>query len=334
VNSLPSAYPPRGRTAWILAQRPPRPAAPDPDAPHGVFLERERLESGAVVNSGAVLLTNRECPWRCLMCDLWKDTTRQSVPEGAITRQVEFAVRTWSDAGTLPMQVKLYNSGSFFDPAAIPPADYAPIARQIAFAGQVVVESHPLLVGDRARVLRDLLSGSLEVALGLETAHPEVLEKLNKKFDLAQFARAAEFLAAERIALRAFILVHPPFMNEAEGAEWVIKSAEFAFSCGATAVTLIPTRAGNGAMERLRESGEFVPPTLAMLEAVQRGALALGRGRVFADIWALEPFSACPHCFAARRERLETVNLTQRDAPPVRCESCGGVVSAERFRSG
>jgi len=319
-----SAYPARGRNAWILAQRPPRPAAPDPNAPHGVFLEQERLASGAVAASGVVLLTNRECPWRCLMCDLWKDTTRQSVPVGAIPRQVERAVRTWSDAGTLPVQVKLYNSGSFFDPAAIPPADYAPVAARLAFARHVIVESHPLLVGDRARELRDLLSGSLEVALGLETAHPEVLAKLNKKFDLAQFARAAEFLAAERIALRAFLLVNPPFLDERSGLEWTVKSAAFAFACGATAVTLIPTRGGNGAMERLRASGEFVPPTLAMLEAAQRSALALGRGRVFADTWGLEPFSICPHCLAARRERLETVNRTQRDEPPIPCAVCGG----------
>jgi radical SAM enzyme (TIGR01210 family) len=319
-----SAYPTRGRTAWILAQRPPRLAEPDPDTPHGVFLERERLASGAVADSGVVLLTNRECPWRCLMCDLWKDTTRDSVPEGAIPRQVEFAVRKWSESGTLPVQVKLYNSGSFFDPAAIPPADYAAVARRLAFARHVVVESHPLLVGDRARVLRDLLSGSLEVALGLETAHPEVLEKLNKKFDLAQFAKAAEFLAAEKIALRAFILVNPPFLDGRSGLEWVVKSAEFAFACGASAVALIPTRAGNGAMERLRESGEFVPPTLQMFEAAQRAVLALGRGRVFADTWALEPFSTCPHCFADRRKRLETTSQTQRDLPPVRCEVCGG----------
>jgi len=292
--------------------------------PHGVFLERERLASGAVADSGVVLLTNRECLWRCLMCDLWKDTTRRSVPKGAIPRQVEFAVRQWSDSGNLPVQVKLYNSGSFFDPAAIPPADYAPVARRIAFARHVVVESHPLLIGDRVRVLRDLLAGSLEVALGLETAHPEVLHRLNKKFDLGQFARAAEFLAAERIALRAFLLVNPPFMNEQEGAEWVVKSAEYAFDCGAAAVTLIPTRTGNGAMERLRESGEFVPPTLATLETAQRGVLALGRGRVFADTWALEPFSTCPDCFTARRERMETINWTQRDMPPIRCEVCGG----------
>ena len=319
-----SAYPARDRTAWILAQRPPRPAAVDPFVPHGVFRERERLASGEVADSGVVLLTSRECPWRCLMCDLWKDTTRDPVPEGAVARQVETAVRGWSGAGPLPAQVKLYNSGSFFDPAAIPPADYAPVAEWIAFARHVVVESHPLLVGDRTRALRDLLSGSLEVAMGLETAHPEVLEKLNKKFDLAQFAQAAEFLAAKRIALRVFLLVYPPFLDERSGSEWVTKSAAFAFACGASAVTLIPTRTGNGALERLRDNGELVPPTLATLEAAQHDALALGRGRVFADTWGLETFSSCPRCFAARRERLETINLTQADLPSVRCEVCGG----------
>ena len=323
MSGAASAYPARGRTVWILAQRPARGGELDPDAPQGVFLERERLASGAVASSGVVLLTNRECPWRCLMCDLWKGTTRESVPPGAIPRQLEAAVRVWSESGALPVQVKLYNSGSFFDPAAIPPADYGPVARRVGFARHVVVESHPLLVGDRAKALRDELSGSLEVALGLETAHPEVLAKLNKGFDLAQFSRAAAFLAAEGIALRVFLLVGPPFLAGPQALEWVVRSAGHAFACGAAAVTLIPTRGGNGAMERLRESGEFAQPALADLEAAQSAALALGLGRVFADTWGLERFSACPRCFAARRDRLEAVNLAQRDAPAVRCAACG-----------
>jgi radical SAM enzyme (TIGR01210 family) len=240
-----------------------------------------------------------------------------------VPRQVEHAVQGWLKSGTLPQQVKLYNSGSFFDLAAIPFADYGPIARRVGFARRVVVESHPLLVGDRARALRDLLSGSLEVAMGLETAHPEILAKLNKGFDLGQFSRAAEFLAAARIAMRAFLLVNPPFLGGSSALEWVVKSAEYAFASGATAVTLIPTRVGNGAMERLRDSGEFVPPTLAELEAAQTAVLALGRGRVFADTWDLEPFSSCPRCLADRRKRLERVNLAQRDEPSVRCAACG-----------
>lgn len=318
-----SVYPERGRTAWIEAQRPARTHGRDPWAPHGVFLERERLASGEIASSGVVLLTNRECPWRCVMCDLWKDMLEEPVPPGAITAQVDFAVRTWSAADALPAQVKLYNSGSFFDPAAIPPAEYGEIAARLDFARHVVVESHPLLVGERTRALRDRLRGTLEVAIGLETAHPGVLEKLNKKFDLDQFRRAAGFLAAERVALRVFLLVNPPFLDPDAAPAWVVRSAEFAFDCGATAVALIPTRGGNGAMERLRASGEFVPPTLANLEEAQRAVLALGRGRVFADTWGLDEFSACPGCLAARRARLEAVNLGQADLPAVRCETCG-----------
>jgi radical SAM enzyme (TIGR01210 family) len=276
-----------------------------------------------VAKSGVVLLTNRECPWRCVMCDLWKHTTLETVPEGAITRQVESAVNMWAEAGALPVQVKLYNSGSFFDSAAIPETDYAPVARQIAFAKNIVVESHPLLVGARTLRLRDLLSGTLEVAMGLETAHPDVLKKLNKKVDLETFARAAAFLAAEHIALRAIIQVNPPFQEPADGVVWAQKSAAFAFDCGATAVTLIPTREGNGAMERLRESGEFRPPSLATLEDAQLAALSLGKGRVFADTWDLTPFSACPHCLPARCDRLQAINLTQQARTKVECNACG-----------
>jgi len=319
-----STYPARNRSAWILAQRPAGGGLPDPWAPHGIFLERERMDSGEVVDSGVVLLTNKECPWRCLMCDLWKGTTRDKVPSGAVTRQVSLACRDWEARGVVPSQAKLYNSGSFFDPAAIPREDYAGIAAELGFATNVVVESHPRLIGSQAARLRDLLAGSLEVAMGLETVHEGVLGLLNKGFDLEQFSLASSLLRAEGIAMRAFLLVHPPFMAPGEALDWVVKSADFAFSCGATAISLIPTRAGNGAMERLLESGEFVPPNLADLEAAQSRALALGKGRVFADTWDLRPFSRCELCFEKRVERLECINLAQQDLPHVSCLNCGG----------
>ncbi|HVU24070.1 MAG TPA: hypothetical protein VHE13_08095 [Opitutus sp.] len=318
-----SVYPARDRTAWIKAQRPPRGAAPDPTRPHGVFLEDEPLASGAIASTGVVLLTNKECPWHCLMCDLWKDTTTRRVPVGAIPQQLDFALETWRKAGATPRQLKLYNSGSFFDAQAIPPDDYPAIAQKIAFAQNIVVECHPRLIGDRTLRLRDLLAGSLEVAIGLETAHAEILERLNKQFDLADFARAAGFLRDHGVALRAFLLVNPPFLDEAGGLAWVVKSAAFAFDCGATAVSLIPTRTGNGAMKRLLAAGEFTPPTLATLERAQQTALALKRGRVFADTWDLEAFSRCPQCFDARVERLRSMNLSQLNQPPIACTACG-----------
>ncbi len=255
------------------------------------------------------------------MCDLWKNTLTTTVPPGAIPKQIEFALAKFV---TQPEQIKLYNSGSFFDPAAIPLADYPDIARKISFAKHVVVESHPRLVGEKTLRLRNLLSGSLEVAMGLETIHPEVLPRLNKKFTLEHFSSAAEFLRREGIALRAFVLVKPPFLNEAEGVEWAVKSTEFAFDCEAAVVSLIPTRAGNGAMERLQQAGDFTPPQLASLEQAHEQALKLNTGRVFADTWDLAQFSNCPACLEQRRQRLHAMNLSQIILPSIDCQICRG----------
>ena len=315
-----SIFPAHDRTAWITAQRPARPAALNPFKPHGFFLEEERAASGQVASSATILLTNKECPWCCLMCDLWKNTTTQTVPSGAIPRQIDYAL---AQLRSRPEQIKLYNSGSFFDPAAIPPADYPAIARTVAFAKHVVVESHPRLVEGKALRFRDLLSGSLEVAMGLETVHPQVLPRLNKKFELAHFSQAAGFLRDNGIAVRAFVLVKPPFMDEAEGWEWAVKSAVFALSCGATVVSLIPTRPGNGALERLMETNEFLPPRLSTLEKALELALEVrGNGRIFADTWDLEQFSNCPACFEKRRQRIHAMNLSQRIPPAIDCPAC------------
>lgn len=295
--------------------------------------------SGEEEDVATVFLTNRECPYRCLMCDLWKDTLESTVPPGAIAAQLEYALARLPPARRL----KLYNAGSFFDPRAIPPAEYPALARLAAPFTQVTVECHPALVGERClefgkelraacSVLREDAAQNaepisrstehaarLEVAMGLETVHPEVLERLNKRMTLEGFRRAAEWLRAHEMGLRVFILVRPPWLSEAEGVEWACRSVEFAFTCGASVCTLIPTRAGNGAMEALAAAGEFAPPSLRALEAALEYGLSLGRGRVFADLWDIGKFTACPDCAAARVARMAEMNRTQRVPPPVAC---------------
>ncbi len=46
-------------------------------------------------------------------------------------------------------------------------------------------------------------------------------------------------------------------MAETEALEWAVKSAEFAFNSGINVVSLIPTRPGNGALDRLMEARDF-----------------------------------------------------------------------------
>lgn len=308
----------RLRDQWILARRPAREKV-DPQVPHTFLVEDERSASGQVAPVATIFLTNRECPWHCVMCDLWKSTTTEEVSPGAIPKQIRFALKQLPQAS----QIKLYNGGSFFDPRAIPVSDYPNIAAQLGKFERIIVESHPAFVGANTLRFKELVPGQLEVAMGLETVHPDALEKLNKRMTVKQFAAAAEYLRQHQIALRVFLLVHPPFIPPGEAHDWLARSLKFAFDAGATVVSLIPTRAGNGALEGLALQGLFRPPRLSELEDALDLGLGMGWGRVFADLWDLQKFSACDKCLPARSLRLRRMNHSQTVEGRTSCPICG-----------
>lgn len=319
-----TSYPttPTARDRWILAHRPARNAV-DPFRPYAYLVEPERSASGEIVPVATVFLTNRECPWRCLMCDLWRNTLTSSVPVGAIPAQIDYALERLPDA----RQIKLYNSGSFFDPRAIPQADYAAIASRLQGFERVIVECHPSLVGAACWQFQKILKGELEVAMGLETVHPEIGPRLNKRMTPEQFAQAARRLQQHAVALRVFVLIKSPFMEEAEAVYWAVRSVEFALDCGAGVVALIPTRRGNGALDALLAQGEFSPPKLSTLEAAFTASLTCAQkhpaARIFADVWDLAQFSSCDVCLPARTQRLQQMNFSQQIVPGLTCPGCG-----------
>ena len=262
------------RDRFILALRDGRPRL-DPWRYQDLIVEDERTADGRIGRVGTVLLTGRECPWRCVMCDLWRGTTADDTPRGAIPAQIADARQRLRERHDDITQIKLYNAGSFFDPRAVPEDDYDAIAAHLAGLDRVIVESHPALIGPRVdRFLAALArhatasgaSPRLEVAMGLETVHPDALDKLNKRMTVDDFVRAADLLRQRDIALRVFLLIAPPGVPLDEQDEWLCTSVDAAFACGATAVSLVPTRGGNGALEALAASGAFREPRLADIE--------------------------------------------------------------------
>jgi radical SAM enzyme (TIGR01210 family) len=301
---------------WILSQRGEKNKV-DPYKPYGWIVEKERLNSGEIEEVGTIFLTNSECPFHCLMCDLWKNTTNTPAPSGAIPDQIRLAL------GQMPAirHLKLYNSGSFFDPRAIPPEDYSAIAAILDGFETVIVESHPQFIGKRTLDLSDKLHGRLQVALGLETVNPSILNLLNKKMDLKAFEKSISFLSQNNILSRAFILLKSPFLTEEEAIYWAERSLDFAFSTGVECCTIIPVRQGNGAMDELLKKGYFQLPEIHSLEQVLEYGIHLNAGRVFADTWDLELFSKCVKCFDSRLKRIESMNLSQKILKQIRC-SC------------
>ena len=299
---------------WIVSNRGKKNKV-NPRQPYAWMVEKERTFSGKVEDTGIIFLTNKECPFHCLMCDLWKNTTDQSVPVGAIPDQIEWALAQMPKVKHL----KLYNSGSFFDEKAIPEADYKRIATLVNHFETVIVESHPKLINEKCLRFRDLLKPELEVAIGLETVQPKILKLLNKQMTLNDFSIAVDFLTKNRIRSRTFILLRPPFLSESEGIFWAKRSLDFAFEKGVECCTVIPVRSGNGAMDNLMENGDFNLPEIHSLETVLEYGIGLDAGRVFADVWDLGLFSNCKKCIDQRINRLINMNQSQRIDNQVVC---------------
>jgi radical SAM enzyme (TIGR01210 family) len=287
----------------------------DPEKPYAWLVEKERTSPGSIEDVATIFLTNRECPFNCLMCDLWKNTTDKSVTEGAIPDQIELALNNLPHVKHL----KLYNSGSFFDKKAIPEEDYKKIASLVGGFETVIVESHPAFIDERCLRFRDMIKADLQIAIGLETVNTGILRKLSKRMTIEEFAASVDFLMRHDIFTRTFILLRPPFLTESDGVFWAERSIDFAFNAGVECCVIIPVRPGNGIMDQLLEKGIFSLPDIRSLEKVIEYGIEQQAGRVFADTWDLKLFSKCDKCLGERTSRLTEMNLRQMYVSAIKC---------------
>ena len=292
----------------------------DPFTPHGSLLEEERRPDGKIERALTVFLTGAECPFTCSFCDLWRFTIDGPTPPGALTRQLEGVL--CSIDGPAPDRLKLYNASNFFDQRAVPTEDLPGIAALAAPFATVTVESHASTIGPRTLAFAAQLHGRLEVAVGLETIHPFASARLNKRLDLARFDSAAAYLSENGIDLRVFVLLGAPYVPSGESIAWTVRTVEHAVEQGASVVSVIPVRGGNGEMEQLGELGLFTPPSLSELEQVLEECLQFKRSVVIADLWDVERLSTCEYCRPRRVDRLRRMNISRRREPRVACSFC------------
>jgi hypothetical protein len=287
------------------------------------LLEDERRPDGKIERALTVFLTGAECPFTCSFCDLWRWTIDGPTPPGALTNQLKQVFRELDDP--LPDRLKLYNASNFFDQRAVPSEDLPAIATLAGSFATVTVESHANTIGSQTLAFARQISARLEVAIGLETIHPVAAAELNKRLDLARFDWAAKFLTDNGVDLRVFVLLGAPYVRADESIEWTVRTVEYAVERGASVVSIIPVRGGNGELERLQSFGHFAPPTLSQVETALERCLHHTRTVVTADLWDAERLAGCAHCKSERIERLRRLNITGRAEPMISCTMCGDV---------
>ena len=218
----------------------------DPQRPYAFLNEREpfRDERGntSIFDVTTVFLTASRCPIGCSMCDLHRNTLSEPSQPGAIPTQIRYAQAHLERASW----IKLYNSGNFFDPSSIPPHDYASIGSLCAGYQRVIIENHPRFGAHRHDRFREHVGGTLEIAVGLETVQPRVLNRLRKQMSRDDFDRYARSLISDGIDLRVFLIVGAPHLSVKESLRWAQLSIRHAVRAGARHVSLIPARSGHG----------------------------------------------------------------------------------------
>jgi hypothetical protein len=121
--------------------------------------------------------------------------------------------------------VKLYTSGSFFDPAEVP-AEVRSAAGDLFRGKMVIVETRPEYV--QADSIGEFLSriddgtwkDPLYVAIGVETASDRIREKsICKGFTMEQFRTAARNAKQAGAGVKGYLLMKPLFLCEREAVE-------------------------------------------------------------------------------------------------------------------
>jgi radical SAM enzyme (TIGR01210 family) len=248
--------------------------------PATVWRERELLD-GQVMEALVAILQTSGCSHHrdsggCTMCGYVDDTQPRPPTEEELLSQVDEVASRVDGA----KWVKLYNSGSMLDPQEVPPRVLARVVEVFGDLPMLTVETRAEHVTrDRVQALGD--TSRVEVAIGMESSCDSVLEgSINKGMTMSDFREAAKAIRGAGAALRAYVLLKPPFLTEAEAIDDAMEAVRDAVSAGATTVSLNPVNVQGGTLvDHLHYRGEYEPPWLwSVVDLLKRSSVDLPEG--------------------------------------------------------
>jgi len=176
---------------------------------------------------------------------------------------VQFRAAT-KDLSTEDRVVKIYTSGSFFDPIEVPESVRIQILDGLAAAGveKLVIESRPEYV-TLERVEDSVARIRTEVAMGLETASDLVRnQSICKGFSFEDFRVAAKTVHLGGGSVKTYLLLKPPFLSEGVAISDALRSARDATPCSEVLSLNLANIQRGTLMERMWIQGDYRPPWL------------------------------------------------------------------------
>lgn len=202
------------------------------EKPLASWCGQERYDNG-LLGCLTIIFKSAGCSWsKCRMCSYRNERYFSGQARETIVEHLR-AQLAWVTDRYKPddyRMVKIFTSGSFFDPGEIPPGFLPYVAT--TFKGKLVIaETRPEFVD------ADVLSQFMEIlddgsyrtplycAIGLETSNDAIRKKcINKGFTFADFTKAAKTAHSAGAGVKAYLLQKPLFLSEGESITDMKKS--------------------------------------------------------------------------------------------------------------
>lgn len=227
------------------------PPSDPPDVRRPAHIEiREEYFEGKNVKRAVIFLLSNGCEWAlksaygCTMCGHIAKQTRSQQPISAADFIVQFKTAfSTLDFKGIPI-LNVFNNGSFLNGNELPSDARRTILSLINEKKDIkrlLIESRPEFITESIiRETKSLIPNTeLEIAIGLETADDfRRIISVNKGFTLSQFTQAANIIIKNKVRLRCYLLLKPPFYSEKEAIDDAVDSIKTAFSLGVMTTSL------------------------------------------------------------------------------------------------
>ncbi len=183
------------------------------------------LLDGEAVPTLTIILRTKGCYWArrsgCTMCGFVFDSNPNATVSDIHAEFLGALARFGKEFDI----VKIFTSGSFLDNTELPPDERNAILTELRDIPKVIVESRPEFVTDERCEEMAGSGAHVEIAMGLESSNDYIREQyINKGFTFNDFVRASGVARSKGFTVKAYLLLKPPFLTEAEATRDVIQS--------------------------------------------------------------------------------------------------------------
>lgn len=216
--------------------------------------------------------------------------------------------------------LKLFTSGSFFDPKEVAVGVQEEILRclqQHVGVRKVVVETRPEFVDDESLGRAcSVFFKPFEIAVGLESASDLVRSFcVNKGFTFDDFRKACRIAARWGVSVKAYLLLKPPFLSEGDAIRDAVESVSRVAGC-VQMVSLNVCNVQRGTLvEWLYRRGGYRPPWLWSVVEVLKMAKRANPGVVLISdpvgAGSLRGPSNCGECSGVVAGLIREFSLSQ-----------------------